>query len=92
MSDEYGNDFITITDDDGNEFELEHLDTLESNGSLYMAFAPADIDEDDEDFGMIILKAVIEDGEDILTSIDDEKELDAVFDLFVERFSDENEE
>ena len=40
MSEEYGADFITITDEDGNEFELEHLDTLEYNGETYMAFFP----------------------------------------------------
>ena len=30
MSDDYGSDFITVTDEDGNDFELEHLGTLES--------------------------------------------------------------
>ena len=29
MSDDYGSDFITVTDEDGNDFELEHLGTLE---------------------------------------------------------------
>ena len=38
MSEEFGPDFITVTDEDGNEFELEHLDTLEYNGQTYMAF------------------------------------------------------
>ena len=47
MSDEYGNDIITITDDEGNEFVLEHLHTLEYNGTFYMAFLPTDMDEDD---------------------------------------------
>ena len=41
MSEEFGPDFITVTDEDGNEFELEHLDTLEYNGQTYMAFFPA---------------------------------------------------
>lgn len=39
MSEEFGPDFITVTDEDGNEFELEHLDTLEYNGQTYMAFS-----------------------------------------------------
>ena len=51
MSEEYGPDFISVTDEEGNEFELEHLGTLENNGCIYMAFVPADMDEDDEDFG-----------------------------------------
>ena len=59
MSEEFGPDFITVTDEDGNDFELEHLDTLEYNNEVYMAFfpavsedaqegEPADIDLDDE--------------------------------------------
>ena len=38
MSEEYGANFITVTDEDGNEFELEHLDTIEFNGSTYLAW------------------------------------------------------
>ena len=91
MSDDYGNDFITITDDDGNETELEHLDTAEINDELYMAFLPADMDEDDEDYGLIILKVVEEDNEDFLTTIDDEDELSTVHDVFIKRLSDDEE-
>ena len=32
MSEEYGANFITVTDEEGNEFELEHLDTIEFQG------------------------------------------------------------
>ena len=42
MSEEFGPDFITVTDEDGNEFELEHLDTLEYNGQTYDSQQPAD--------------------------------------------------
>jgi len=38
MSEAYGPDFITITDEDGKEIELEFIDALEHNGQLYMAF------------------------------------------------------
>ena len=41
MEELFGPDFITVTDEDGNEFELEHLDTLEHEGETYMAFSPA---------------------------------------------------
>jgi len=92
MNSEYGNDFITITDEDGNEFELEHLDTAEFEGALYMAFLPADMDENDEDYGIIILKVTEENDEEILTTIEDDRELDAVYAYFIERLSDEEEE
>ena len=39
--DQYGSDFITIVDEDGTEYELEVLSTLEYNGSSYMAVIPA---------------------------------------------------
>ena len=41
MSEEYGANFITVTDEEGNEFELEHLDTIEFQGQTYLAFFPA---------------------------------------------------
>ena len=63
MSDDYGSDFITVTDEDGNDFELEHLGTLEYQDNTYMAFVPADMDEEDEDFGLILLRAIEENGE-----------------------------
>ena len=92
MSEDYGNDFVMIVDDDGNEFELEHLDTAEINGELYMAFVPADMDENDEDFGLILLKVVMQEDEEIFSTIDDEEELNAVYAFFVERFSEDEEE
>ena len=92
MSGDYGNDFITVMDDDGNEVELEHMDTAEINGEIYMAFIPADIDEDDEDFGLVILKVITEDDEELLATVDDEEELKAAFDLFVQRLSDETDD
>ena len=41
MSEEFGSDFVTIIDDDGQEFELEVLDTMDYNGGTFMAFLPA---------------------------------------------------
>ena len=35
MSNEYGSDFMTIIDEDGTEYELEILSTLEYNGETY---------------------------------------------------------
>ncbi len=91
MSDAFGNDFITLTDDEGNSFELEHLDTLEIDDETYMAFLPADMSEDDEDFGIIILKVIEEDGEEIFGSVDDEDELNRVYERFMEILFDEEE-
>ena len=94
MNEDFGTDFITIIDDDGQEFELEVLDSLEMNGKNFMAFLPADMDEDDPNFGMIILRSILdENGDTLYESVDDEAELDQVYDEFVKRlFDDEDEE
>ena len=58
-----------------------------------MAFVPADMDEEDEDFGLILLRAIEENGEQLLADIDDEAELNAVYEQFMEElFDDEDEE
>ena len=93
MEENFGSDFITLINDDGEEFELEHLDTIEYGGNTYMAMLPTDIDENDDDFGFIILKAVNEDGEEILVTVDDEEELGQVYDEFLRiLFDDEDDD
>ena len=101
MSESFGPDFITVTDDEGNEFELEHLDTLECDGQVYMAFLPAsraeegedgkivDVDPDDEEYGIIILKVIEEDGEELFSTLDSDEELDRIYELFMERIFDQ---
>jgi uncharacterized membrane-anchored protein YjiN (DUF445 family) len=58
-----------------------------------MAFVPADMDEDDEDFGLILLRVIQENGEELLADIDDEEELNSIYEQFMEElFADEEEE
>ena len=88
MSEDFGANFITLTDDEGNEFVLEYVDALEKDGVTYMAFFPAvedEADEESEDYGLVILKSVVENGEELLATVDDESELDAVYELFMEQ-------
>lgn len=90
MIDEYGSDFMTIIDEDGTEFELEILSTLEYNNETYLAVIPAD-GEDHENIEVSILKSVEEDGEPILCAIEDEAELEAVYSLIMEQLYEEDE-
>jgi len=85
MSEEFGNNLVTITDDDGNAYTLEHLDTIEVDDTIYMAFIPSDIDEEDDDFGLVILKVIEEDGEEILATVDDDVLLEDIYSRFLER-------
>lgn len=94
MEDRYGSDFITIVDEDGTEYELEVLSTLEYNGQTYMAVIPASdgSGESDLQLEVSILKSTEEDGEPLLTAIDDEEELKAVYDLIMDELYAEDEE
>lgn len=90
MSDLYGSDFMTIVDEDGTEFELEVLTTIEWNGCTYLAVIPADGEHNDLEVS--ILKSVDEDGESILCAIEDEAELQAVNDLIMDQLYAEEDE
>lgn len=90
--DQYGSDFITITDDEGKEYELEVLSTLEYNGCTYMAVIPAGESQDSLQLEVSILKSIEEDGEPILCTIDDEQELEAVYDLIMDSLYEEDSE
>ena len=92
MADQYGSDFITIVDEDGVEYELEVLTTLEWNGSSYMAVIPAGENKDEFELEVSVLKSVEEDGESILTAIEDEAELQAVYDLIMDSLYEEKED
>ena len=95
MSDEFGPSFITLTDEDGNDIELEYVDALEYEGQTYMAFFPAvedEADEESEDYGLVILKSVMENSEELLSTLDDEAELEKIYELFMEHLLADEEE
>ncbi|MBR0066886.1 MAG: DUF1292 domain-containing protein [Kiritimatiellae bacterium] len=96
MSEEFGPNIVTVIDDEtGEEIELEFVDALEYNGTVYRAFFPMvgedDEGEDEEDYGLIILKAETENGEEFLVQIEDEDELNAVYDQFMEQLLEDEE-
>ena len=85
MDDLYGSDFLTIVDEEGKEYELEVLTTLEYNGSVYYVVMDANHDEDIiSGLELNVLKVVEEDGESILCAVDDEDELQAINDLIMD--------
>jgi len=95
MNEEFGGDFITVTDEDGTELELELLDVVEKDDTIYHAFIPAGAGEagDEEEVEIVLLKVVEENGEEFLSTLDSEEEIEAVYNLFMERlFEDEDDE
>ena len=91
MSDQFGSDYMTIVDEDGQEYELEILTSMDWNGYTYLAVIPAGAEEDEE-LEVSILKSVDEDGESILCAIEDEEELQSVYDLIMDELYAEDDE
>ncbi len=96
MSEDFGPNIVTVVDEEtGQEIELEFIDALEHNGTVYRAFFPVvDEDastEDEEQYGLIILKAETVDGEEFLVQIESEDEINEVYDLFMEQILEDEE-
>lgn len=92
MEDQYGSDFITIVDEDGTEYELEVLSTLEYNGETYLAVVPASDGGEDMDLEVSILKSTEDDEGPLLSAVEDEEELQAVYDLIMDQLYEEDTE
>ena len=95
MNEEHGPIFVELTDEDGNIQTLEYVMSLEIDGQEYRAFFPTETEgeEEDQDAGLIILKVIQENGEEILSTCDTEEELLRAYDQFsLELFEDEEEE
>ena len=90
-------ELITIVDDDGTEFELEVVGRMDYNHKSYALFLPSNIDEmdeDDPDYGYILLREEEDaNGDSVFETIDDDDELEDVYERFmVLLFDDEDEE
>ena len=91
MEDLYGSDFITIVDEDGTEFELEVLYTAEYESNTYHAVILAGAEEE-ERLNVSILKATEENGEPLLCAVEDEEELERVYNYIMDALYEQEEE
>lgn len=81
----------TLEDEDGNEQEFEVLGEMEYNGAEYCALIPYHENEEEmlqDDGEFVILKREMVDGEEMLCTIEDDDEYDAVGNLFLQELSD----
>lgn len=96
----YGNDFITLVDDDGVEREFEIVDSLVTENNEYFALIPTETPENlaSDDGELYILKVVEDNGEEFLEPIEDDEEYEEISEIFIDRleeiydFNDEEQE
>ena len=80
---------VVLNDEDGNEVEFELLDLVEYNGEEYVVMLPCDETADD---GMVVILKLAQTADEDLESyvaVEDEQTLNAVFEIFKERFKEE---
>lgn len=83
-------DIITLTDEDGKEIDFEIAGEYEKDGQRYFAMIPVDDQDDNSEMTeYVILKLAVEDGEEVLVTVDDDDELDDIADYFDDYFSQE---
>lgn len=83
-------EIYTLQDEEGNEHEFEVVGTCEKNGITYYAMVPVNAEETEDDvYEYAILKSVMEDGEEMLVTVDDDDEFDDIADYFDDIFSSE---
>lgn len=87
-------DIILLYDEDGNESEFEVVATLEVEDNEYAILLPRDDSRDPDaeevDEAYVLRIEQDENGEDILTGIDDEEELNMVIDAYEELVREES--
>lgn len=92
MADER-DDIVVLLDENGEEVEFEHMDTIEMNGNEYVVLLPIDqeTEENEDDIDEVVILKIEhgEDGEDSFVTVDDDDELNEVFEEFRERMEEE---
>ena len=90
-NEEYNPDIVTLTDDEGKEYNFEILDAIETDTARYLALLPQYDDPQamlDDSGELVIVKVGEENGEDYFFVIEDDDEYETVADAFVDRLED----
>lgn len=82
QDDLYDDEIFTLTDDEGRETDFSLLGSVTIEGTLYLALTPID-DSDNPDDSYVILKPELdENGDEVLSTIEDDDEFERVAEIF----------
>ena len=90
---EENNNLVQLQDENGNDVNFEHLMTVEYEGSYYVLLEATEDMDDCQQGEAIILKIIRDDesGDDVYATIEDEDELNAVFEKCMAIMEEEDE-
>ncbi len=76
---------LTLTDENGEDITFEYLDCIAYEGTEYLVLLPAE--EESNEIVILQIDPVDEENENYL-AVEDEDTLDAVYEIFKERYKD----
>ncbi|HPC99992.1 MAG TPA: DUF1292 domain-containing protein [Acetivibrio sp.] len=84
-------DLVVLVDENGEETEYEYLDTIEFNENEYVVLLSVEQSNNEDNMDEVVILKIVEDpdGEDSFVTIDDESEMEAVFEEFKTRMAEE---
>ena len=88
----YGNDILTLMDENGVEHTFEILDEYDDGEKRYLALSPVFDNAEDmlsESGDLVIMEVCEEDGEELLEPVEDEDELAAIAEIFMKRLEED---
>jgi len=88
MSENYGNNLVSVLDEEGNEHQFELLDAIETDEGRYVALLPIYTEAEaalEDDGELVILEVVNDNGDDLLVPIEDDEVFENIADAFQER-------
>ncbi|ADL42672.1 protein of unknown function DUF1292 [Caldicellulosiruptor obsidiansis OB47] len=89
--DMFTDNIVTLVDEEGREISFEMLDKVNYNGNDYIVLLPLEeMEKEDEEAEVVILRIEDRDGEEVYVGVEDEEELENVFEIFQSRFDDED--
>ena len=82
---------LTFTDDDGNNIDLEIVDSFDMDDIRFVALTEPETEENADSEAFVYIMQLISESEeeDILVQIEDQKVLDKAFDTFKSRCEDD---
>ena len=87
--DEELDNLIVLNDEEGKEVKFEFLDLIEYENEEYVILLPAEGDDDAGEVVILKVEDTDSEEEESYVSVDDEETLNAVFQIFKDKFKDE---
>lgn len=85
LQEEEESSILTLTDENGEDISFEYLDCVEYEGKEFLILLPAE--EESSEIVILQIEPVDEENENYL-AVEDESTLNAVYEIFKERFKD----